>query len=215
MGTLNGTKLTWHDSHKFDSYSTNPSVAVYPCIKLVGNPVTASACGVEVLEVHNDNAAPGPLWYCYGHSDDGSTIPELEQRGGAVIYGSGWNPKIAWASSLLEVHNGQAGAGPLGIRSVHFWVLPIIRLSSLIRAFNTTMMETIRPLLSTPSGVRPRSKSTMVALCSGRNGIMWEPTHVLLLTSNPGPSETESPLGGYGHPWGSFHSSDRCSPERA
>jgi hypothetical protein len=109
MGKLNGTSLGWNDSRKFDSYSTNPTVAAYPYFKLVGNPVNASPCGVEVIEVHNDNGAPGPLWYRYGHSNDGSTITWQN----AVTYDAGWNPKISWADSLLEVHNGQSGVGPM------------------------------------------------------------------------------------------------------
>jgi hypothetical protein len=114
MGTLNGTKLTWHDSHKFDNYSTNPSVAVYPC---PNSSTFSPPCAALVVEVHNDNAAPGPLWYRYGQSNDGSQIPSWNNQGGAVIYDSagGWNPKIAWGPlGLLEVHNRQAGAvGPL------------------------------------------------------------------------------------------------------
>jgi hypothetical protein len=117
MGTLSGTSLSWNDSRKFDSYSTNPTVAAYPCTKLVGNPVTVSSCGVEVVEVHNDNGAPGPLWYRYGHSNDGSTIDWRT----AVIYDAGWNPKISWAGGLLEVHNAQAGVvGPMWYHTATF-----------------------------------------------------------------------------------------------
>jgi hypothetical protein len=110
MGKLNDSTITWSDSHKFDSFSTNPTVAAFPCTTLVGNPVNVESCGVDILEVHNDNAAPGPLWYRHGHSNDGSTISWQN----ALTYDSGWNPKIAWAGSfLLEVHNGGAGSGPL------------------------------------------------------------------------------------------------------
>jgi hypothetical protein len=53
MGKLNGVTLTWYDSHKFDSFSSNPSIAA------AGDCGTPS--GVCVLEVHNDNAAVGPF----------------------------------------------------------------------------------------------------------------------------------------------------------
>jgi hypothetical protein len=61
--------------------------------------------------VHNDNAAPGPFWYRYGTSTNGSTITWENP----VEYGGGWNPKISWlgGSVLVEVHNGQAGSGPM------------------------------------------------------------------------------------------------------
>ncbi|HUI22685.1 MAG TPA: hypothetical protein VLZ74_16830 [Methylocella sp.] len=103
MGKLSGVSLTWYDSHKFDSFSTNPSIAA------IGG--CGSPSGVCVVEVHNDNAAPGPLWYRYGGSTDGSTITWENP----VDYGAGWNPKISWlgGSVLLEVHNGQAGSGPM------------------------------------------------------------------------------------------------------
>lgn len=77
MGKLNGLNISWSDSHKFDSFSTNPAIAI------------AGGCGsltnACVIEVHNDNAAPGPLWTRNGNSTDGSTIT----WGNPVEYGGG------------------------------------------------------------------------------------------------------------------------------
>jgi hypothetical protein len=100
---LNGVNLTWFDSHKFDSFSTNPSIAgVGGC----GTPTN-----VCLIEVHNSNAAPGPFWTRSGGSTDGSNITWENP----VEYGGGWNPKISFfgGRTLLEVHNGQAGSGPM------------------------------------------------------------------------------------------------------
>lgn len=103
LGTLNGTSINWNVSYKFDSYSTNPSVAVNSACYF---------CNLEVLEVHNDNGSPGPLWYRIGNIVYTDSTPTISWQN-PEIYDNGWNPKIAWAGNLvLEVHNGQAGTGP-------------------------------------------------------------------------------------------------------
>ena len=83
-----------------------------------------SECGVDVLEVHNGTDLPGQMWWRFGHvSTDGKTITWQPSQ----PYDTGWNPKIAWfttpiqisirtttiAAGAIEVHNGQAGVGPL------------------------------------------------------------------------------------------------------
>jgi len=112
MGNVNGTSVSWNDSHQFDSFSTNPSVAAYPCVATpVSTPPVVMTC---VLEVHNSNNAPGPLWYRQGQSNNGSTISWQAP----AIYDAGWNPKISSSfDGVLEVHNGQAGVGPLSYHS--------------------------------------------------------------------------------------------------
>jgi hypothetical protein len=103
-GTLNlDGSITWFDSHQFDSYSTNPSVAVF-------------ASG-KVVEVHNDNDVPGgPLWYRYGTLGVGNSTITFGSPG---IYGSGWNPKIATYGyegpngNGIEVHGQSSVFGPL------------------------------------------------------------------------------------------------------
>lgn len=98
--------ISWNDSHEFDSYSTNPSVAVFS--------------DGTVIEVHNDNDTPGgPLWYRYGTLNlaleglnETINYPTITFSASATTYGSGWNPKIAALGyqgpngNGIEVHNG-------------------------------------------------------------------------------------------------------------
>jgi hypothetical protein len=125
-GTLSadGT-LTWNESHEYDQ-GFNPSVSVRFCLGIVDSAAgqVTPECGIDVLEVHNGTDSPGQMWWRYGRvSSDGKTINWQPPQ----PYDTGWNPKIAWfttpigigpntatiAAGAIEVHNGQAGVGPL------------------------------------------------------------------------------------------------------
>jgi hypothetical protein len=86
---------------QYDKSGMNPSVAM---------------SGSTVVEVHNGIAGVGPLWYRVGQVNASSKTIEW---GNSVQYDkSGMNPSVAMSgSTVVEVHNGIAGVGPLWYRA--------------------------------------------------------------------------------------------------
>ena len=102
VGKVNGSTITWNDSHPYDNNGYNPSVAMN---SFVGRDTT-------VVEVHNGTSGAGPLWYRVGKVN-GSTITWNDSH----QYDNGFNPSVALAGNIVvEVHNGTFGVGPLWYR---------------------------------------------------------------------------------------------------
>lgn len=96
-----GGGITWNELRPLDGGGLNPAVAVAPDE------------GGTVVEVHQAQAAYGPLWMRVGRlGGDGSVA-----WGAARKYDDGVLPAIAlYGSTILEVHQGQDGNGSLRIK---------------------------------------------------------------------------------------------------
>jgi len=90
--------ITWEPYEQYD-WGYNPSVAGCPLMN-------------TVVEVHNGQGEPGPMWYHLGVSGayGVSWGPPME-------YDEGWNPKVAIVCDaplgylVIEVHNGMFSSG--------------------------------------------------------------------------------------------------------
>jgi hypothetical protein len=80
------------------------------------NPSVAIS-GSTVVEVHNAIAGVGPLWMRIGQVDTASNTIRWGNNNNAFQYDNGMNPSVAiLGSTVVEVHNGTAGVGPLWMR---------------------------------------------------------------------------------------------------
>jgi hypothetical protein len=96
--------INWGNNNNAFQYDNgmNPSVAI---------------CGSTVVEVHNGTAGVGPLWMRIGQVDTASNTIQWGNNNNAFHYDNGMNPSVAiYGSTVVEVHNGAAGVGPLWYR---------------------------------------------------------------------------------------------------
>jgi hypothetical protein len=127
VGQINGSTIKWGPSYKYDS-GYNPTVALVATC-----PVTPLSHGCLIaVEAHNSSATAGNMYYHVGQV--GTTTrcgfgswcyhPDVINFGPSNYYDTGWNPSVAAAPcvtnsgascgmTILEVHNGQAQAGPM------------------------------------------------------------------------------------------------------
>ena len=105
VGVISGSTISWSDSHQYDNFGLNPSVAT-PSVGIGGLD--------SVVEVHNGGNGAGPLWYRTG-TVSASTIDWNDSH---QFDDFGFNPSVGAAGgTIVEVHNGGNGAGPLWYRT--------------------------------------------------------------------------------------------------
>jgi hypothetical protein len=103
VGRVNAQTIQWGDSYNYDN-GFNPSVGMQPCV------VADSSCGMTIVEVHNAENTPGPMWYRVGRWTKGSSITWYN----TMQYDQGWNPRVAVSGEYaLEVHNAGNTQGSL------------------------------------------------------------------------------------------------------
>jgi hypothetical protein len=104
--------IKWSQYQAYD-WRYNPSVAGCPQSN-------------TVIEVHNGQGGPGPMWYHLGKVRNNTSISWAPP----VEYDWGWNPSIGWLCledfnflGAVEVHNGQLGFGTLFLHG-DLWIPP-------------------------------------------------------------------------------------------
>jgi hypothetical protein len=115
VGTVSGSQITWSPAYSYD-VGYNPSVALTSCA------TTSNPDCLIAVEVHNGQEGFGQMWYHVG-TVNGSQVDWSP----AYSYDVGFNPSVAIQACaafgaidctgngmmLVEVHNGQAEAGPM------------------------------------------------------------------------------------------------------
>jgi len=79
------------------------------------NPSLAGSNEGFMVEAHNGQAGPGPMWYHVGQASLGWPSPSVVW-GPYQHYDWGYNPSVAGclnSNIIVEVHNGQGGPGPM------------------------------------------------------------------------------------------------------